>query len=353
MWIPPDLVTPCLLVDLDVLEANIAEMAAFAATSGWALRPHAKTHKCLQIAGAQLAAGAVGLTVATVAEAEIFADVCADLFLAYPVWADEARGRRLRALAERVGLRVGVDSAAGAAALARHAGPLEVLVEVDSGHHRTGVAPHLAGDIATAASRAGHTVAGIFTFPGHAYGPGAAAPAAAGESAALAEAAAALHAAGFPAPIRSGGSTPSARCTDVDAVTELRPGVYVFGDAQQVTLGACPPERIALVAVATVVSARADAVVLDAGSKTLGADRPAWAPGFGHVHGRPDLVVTALSEHHATVPWRGADVPEIGTVLALVPNHVCATVNLADELNVMRDGELTDRWAVTARGANT
>jgi D-serine deaminase-like pyridoxal phosphate-dependent protein len=351
--IPSDLVTPCLLVDRDVLEANIAEMAAFAVASGMALRPHAKTHKCLPIAAAQLDAGAAGLTVATVAEAEVFAEVCSDLFIAYPVWADAARGRRLRELAERVRLRVGVDSAEAADALARHAGPLEVLVEIDSGHRRTGVVPERAGEIALAAARAGLTVRGVFTFPGHAYGPDAARPAAAGEAAALAVAADGLAACGLEAGVRSGGSTPSAACTDASVVTELRPGVYVFSDAQQVTLGACPPERVALVAAATVVSARRDAVVLDAGSKVLGADRPGWAPGFGHVLGRPGLVVSALSEHHATVPWPDGPVPAVGDVLALVPNHVCATVNLADELNVIRGGKLTERWTVSARGANT
>lgn len=352
MRIPPDLTTPCLLVDLDVLDANVTDMAQFAAAQGFALRPHAKTHKCLPIASAQLAAGAIGLTVATVAEAEIFAEVCADLFLAYPVWADAPRGRRLRALSERVALQVGVDSAESAQALARHAGGLDVLVEVDSGHHRTGVPPERAGEIAAAAARAGLQVRGAFTFPGHAYGPGAAGPAALAEATALRMAARAMAAAGFPAHVRSGGSTPSARYTDPEAVTELRPGVYVFGDAQQTTLGTCPPERIALVAVGTVVSRRSDAVVLDIGSKVLGADRPSWAPGFGHVLGRPGLVVSALSEHHATIGWPSPPVPETGEMLAVVPNHVCATVNLADELNVMRNGEVTQRWAVAARGAN-
>jgi D-serine deaminase-like pyridoxal phosphate-dependent protein len=351
--IPADLPTPYLLVDRDVLDANLAEMAGFAAAAGLVLRPHAKTHKCLEIAAAQLAAGAIGLTVATVAEAEIFAPVCRDLFIAYPVWADAARGARLRALAERVALRVGVDSAESAAALARHGGALDVLVEVDSGHHRTGVAPEAAGEVAVAALRAGLRVRGVFTFPGHAYGPDAARPAATGEAQALVRAAAALERAGCHVEVRSGGSTPSARCTDAGAVDELRPGVYVFGDAQQVALGSGTDDRIALVAVGTVVASKPDAIVLDVGSKVLGADRPAWAPGFGYVLGRPDAVVSALSEHHATVPWPQAPVPAVGETIALVPNHVCATVNLADEFVVMRGGTPTHRWRVAARGANT
>ncbi|MGQ0467760.1 MAG: alanine racemase [Sporichthyaceae bacterium] len=353
MHIPAEPTTPFLLVDGEVLERNLAAMAAFARTNGFALRPHAKTHKCLQIAAAQLDAGAVGLAVATVAEAEVFAEVCSDLFVAYPLWVDAARGRRLRALAERVSVRIGVESAEAAEAIARHAGSLEVMVEVDSGHHRTGVAPERAGEVARAAARAGLRVRGVFTFPGHAYGPDAAAPSAAAEAAALNGAAAAMAAAGVPAEIRSGGSTPSAAFTDADAVDELRPGVYVFGDAQQVTLGRCAPGDVALVAVGSVVSSRPGAIVLDCGSKVLGADRPEWAPGFGHVFGRPDLVVSALSEHHATVSWTVEQRPPVGERLGVVPNHVCATVNLADDLFVTKDGEATHRWKIAARGANT
>ena len=154
------------------------------ATRDVALRPHAKTHKCLEIARRQVALGAVGLTVATVGEAEVFADAgFSDLFIAYPVWAAGARGRRLRALAERVALRVGADSSEGVELLARAlvGTPAEVVIEVDSGHHRTGVEPERAGEIAVVAQRLGLPVAGVFTFPGHSYGPGQVRPAAADE----------------------------------------------------------------------------------------------------------------------------------------------------------------------------
>jgi D-serine deaminase-like pyridoxal phosphate-dependent protein len=301
----------------------------------------------------QLAAGAVGLTVATVAEAEVFAAICPDLFIAYPLWVDAARGARLRALRERVRLCVGVDSAEGAAALARHAGAgLDVLVEVDCGHHRTGVVPAGAGEVAAAAVRAGLAVRGVFTFPGHSYAPGAGAPAAHDEATALAAAAGALHAVGLAAVTRSGGSTPSIGHTAGGTITEARPGVYVFGDAQQLELGAVGPDQLALVAVGTVVHRGPDKVVLDLGSKVLGADRPAWASGFGYVPTRPDAAVVALSEHHATLRWPG-ELPSLGTPVAVVPNHVCNAVNLADELLVTRAGRVIDAWPVAARGANT
>ena len=211
--LPADLQTPCLVVDRDVLEGNLVAMAERAGDHGLALRPHAKTHKCLEIARRQVVLGAVGLTLATVGEAEVFAEAgFTDLFIAYPLWAAGARGRRLCALAERVSLRVGADSAEGVEVLARSlAGTeVEIVVEIDSGHHRTGVAPKRAGQVAAAAHRHGLGVAGVFTFPGHSYEPGSRERAAADEARALQEADAALRRVGLGAGLRSGGSTPTA-----------------------------------------------------------------------------------------------------------------------------------------------
>jgi D-serine deaminase-like pyridoxal phosphate-dependent protein len=335
-----------------VLDQNLAVMASSARDRGLALRPHAKTHKCVEIARMQLAAGAVGLTVATVAEAEVLAAGCDDLFVAYPLWVDAARGARVRELAGRVALRVGVESAEGSEALGRHAGPVDVLVEVDSGHHRTGAAPEDAGVVAVAAERAGLRVRGVFTFPGHGYGPGQAPVAAADEGAALSEAAAAVRAAGIEIDVVSGGSTPTAAVAS-EGLTELRPGVYVFQDAQQWELGTCRPSEIALTIAATVVSRRPGRLVLDAGSKALGADRPAWTTGFGRLLDAPEARIVALSEHHATVSWPDGPLPDLGEVLRVVPNHVCSAVNLADDLVIVSGGRQVDRWAVAARGANT
>ncbi|AEV83655.1 alanine racemase [Actinoplanes sp. SE50] len=348
---PADPPTPYVAVDAEILDRNLRAMAG----RGLPLRPHAKTHKCVEIARRQLELGADGLTVATVSEAEIFADGGADdLFIAYPIWPSGQRADRLRALAARVALRIGVDSAESAAALGRAVPGLEVLVEVDSGHHRSGVAPGSAGEIAAAADRAGLTVRGVFTFPGHAYGPGRMAAAVWDEADALTEAAAAVAAAGLDAGVRSGGSTPTAALTGAGPLTEMRPGVYVFGDAQQVELGTCGWDEVALTVESTVVSRSGRRIILDAGSKVLGADQQAWATGGGRLLGHPQARITALSEHHATVLFPGdSPLPGLGDRLWVVPNHVCATVNLADELVVTSGGELIDRWRVAARGANT
>lgn len=352
----PGAETPFLLVDVAVLDRNIERMAAFAARRGVALRPHAKTHKNVQIARRQMAAGATGLTVATVAEAEVFADAgVEDLFIAYPVWAAGQRGRRLRSLAERARLRVGVDSPEsvrllGAALTGTQA---QVVIELDSGHHRSGVPAADVVAVARAAHTAGLPIAGVFTFPGHGYAPGGCAQAAADEAAALSAGSRRLTEAGLDAPVRSGGSTPTAASTDGDVVTEFRPGVYVFNDAQQVELGTCGWDDVALTAVATVVSGRGHRVVLDAGSKTLGADQPPWASGAGRLPDHPDARIVALSEHHATVDLGGdAERLHLGARVRVAPNHVCSAVNLADRLWTLSDGRLHP-WPVHARGANT
>jgi D-serine deaminase-like pyridoxal phosphate-dependent protein len=195
-------------------------------------------------------------------------------------------------------------------------------------------------------------VGGVFTFPGHSYGPGAAAGAAADEVAALDEAAAVLAAAGFDPVERSGGSTPSARLAQPGALSELRPGVYVFNDAQQVELGVVTMEEVALMVAATVVSRPAPGrLVLDAGAKVLGPDRPAWASGHGRLPDWPDARIVGLWEHHAVVALAGP-APALGDVVAVVPNHVCTAVNLVPELLVVENAEVVERWPVAARAAN-
>lgn len=350
--------TPSLVVDLDVLEANIADMARHGRELGMRLRPHAKTHKSPDLARLQVDAGATGLTMATVSEAEVFAGAgFTDLFIAYPVWVDPEKGRRLRALAAVATVTVGVDSPEGARALAAQLGAdrdrVRVLVEVDSGHHRTGVAPAAVADLADIAGHAGLTVAGVFTFPGHSYSPGVRDAVAAQEAETLAAAATALRDLGVEEPTVSGGATPTVGAVAPGAMTELRPGVYVFGDAQQWELGSTTPDRIALTCWATVVSHAGGRVVLDSGSKALGADRAPWATGFGRLLDHPAARIVQLSEHHAVVDGVEGPRPPLGSHLRVVPNHVCSAVNLADSLTVVRVGRVVGTWPVAARGANT
>jgi D-serine deaminase-like pyridoxal phosphate-dependent protein len=346
--------TPYLRVDVARLVANIESTAARAATAGVSLRPHAKTHKSPDVARLQIAAGAIGLTVATIGEAEVFAEHgIEDLFIAYPLWLSDEAARRLRDLAGRADLAIGLDSvvAAQRAGAVLEGTGVAVLVEIDSGQHRTGVAPGDAGVVAAAAAEAGLPVRGVFTFPGHGYSPELMGSAADDEAAALAAAVASFRDAGLEPDVVSGGSTPTLTHTHTDALTEIRPGVYLFGDAQQWELGAMPPATIALTCRATVVSHAGGRLVLDSGSKVLGADRAPYATGGGRLLDHPDARIVQLSEHHAVVDLAGAALPPLGSQVAVVPNHVCAAVNLADTLWA-DDGTALVSWPVAARGRN-
>lgn len=345
--LPP---TPFLALDLGVLNANIERVAAWADARGLSLRPHVKTHKSPEIAHMQTDAGASGLTVATVGEAEVFAQAgFDDLFIAYPLWLDDAKRARVARLADAGRVRVGFDSLESARRLVGTG--VTGLVEVDSGHHRTGVSPDAAGALAGLATDAGLEVEGVFTFPGHSYAPDARESAARDEAAALQAAAASFRAVGLAPDVISGGSSPSLAGT-ADGLTETRPGVYVFNDAQQWELGACSPEQIALTCHATVISHAGGRLVLDSGSKVLGADRAAWASGFGRLLDHPDARMVILSEHHAVVDMAGESLPGLGSTVRVVPNHACNAVNLVDEYVVLNDGRVSDQWGVSARGMN-
>jgi D-serine deaminase-like pyridoxal phosphate-dependent protein len=292
--------------------------------------------------------------VATLGEAEVFArHGCSDLFIAYPVWVDGLVVDRLRDLAERGSVAIGVETVEGAARAGRLLAPygVEVAVEVDSGQHRTGCPPEEAGAVALAAARSGLRVRGVFTFPGHSYAVDTMASAAADEARALATARDAVLAAGLEVAVVSGGSTPSFAHLDTGVVTEARPGVYVFGDAQQWELGTMPPESLALTCRATVISHAGGRLVLDSGSKALGADRAPYSTGHGRLLAHPDARVVQLSEHHAVVEPGGGPLPPVGSQVDVVPNHCCAAVNLADDLWVEELGGLR-RWPVAARGRN-
>lgn len=359
------------------MTANISRMAQFASARGLQLRPHAKTHKSWDIARLQIHSGAVGLTVATVSEAENFArGGFSDLFIAYPLWVDEAKAARIRSLlSTTTQLTIGVDSIEGATRLgtllsgAEHGDRLKVRVEIDSGHHRSGTIPERAGDVAAAAQHAGLSVDGIFTFPGHGYGlEHSREKAAEDELRALTIARDALLTSGIGCKIVSGGSTPTAslvnpKLSGTDPViNELRPGVYVFNDAQQWEVGSCSDHDVALTAIATIVSKRGNRVVVDAGSKILGADRSPWATGFGRLLDYPDARIVALSEHHATIEFpetvlASGEPLNLGDRLRVVPNHVCNAVNLVDHFFVSSTDSgqqrFEEQWHVNARGANT
>ena len=363
MTLVADLPTPAVLVDADVLERNIARMAAHARDAGVRLRPHAKTHKIPEVGRMQIAAGAAGLSLAKTGEAEVFASAgFDDLFLAYPT-VGEDRGRRLLALSDRVRLAAGADSVEGAESLGRPfaaAGRrIDVLLKVDCGFHRVGVLPERAVETALSiASLPGVSLRGIFTHAGHSYlaeTPGGVAAVGREEGETMTAVAGALKAEGIACDEVSVGSTPSARhAMSVAGVTECRPGNYVFHDASQVNLGTCSVEDCALTVLATVVSAPAPGrAVVDAGSKTLSSDslRP-QADGYGLLLGGEGRI-ERLSEEHGVVrvaPGRRLD---IGQRVRILPNHACVVTNLHDRIFAVRGERIETEWRVAARGRVT
>jgi D-serine deaminase-like pyridoxal phosphate-dependent protein len=353
--------TPALVVDLDRMEAAIARMAGAMAERGVALRPHAKTHKSLEVARRQVDAGADGLTVGTIGEAEVFADGgIDDLFIAYPLVPLGPKAARLRALAARARLRVGVDSETGARAVAEalegDRGDVRLLVEIDSGGRRSGVAPDRAGAVAQVASDLGLTVIGAFTHGGHGYaGPEARIDAADDEVRSLTQAADALRSVGVEPTVVSAGSTPTAIASARGAVTEERPGTYVFGDRQQVALGAIERDAVAAVVAARVISVNEAArrFVVDAGAKMLGKDVAGYLAGHGEIPELGGAVVARVADYHGIVDVPAdSPLPDIGQVVMVVPNHICPVVNYVDAFLVARGGEVVDSWPVDARGRN-
>ena len=355
-----DLSTPAVLVDLDVLEKNISRQAVRAQAAGVRLRPHAKTHKCPEIARLQLESGAAGISLAKTSEAEVFADAgFEDIFIAYPV-VGLGKAERLLALADRMRLAVGVDGIEGARSLsatfATAGQSLDVLLKIDCGYHRVGVLPEDALAIALRLTELqGIRLRGLFTHAGHVYQattPEEVAEIGTQEGELLASTAVALEQAGFSMEEVSVGSTPSARhAMKVAGVTECRPGNYVFHDGSQVALGTCDPEDCAMTILATVVSVPApDRAVVDAGSKTLSQDilRPR-TNGHGLILGTRSRL-QSLSEEHGVARVEEGDALQVGDRVRILPNHACVVSNLHDRLYGVRGGRVETEFRIAARG---
>ncbi|HSJ05290.1 MAG TPA: alanine racemase [Longimicrobiales bacterium] len=355
------LLTPAAIVDLDRMDANLRRMAAYAAEHGLRLRPHTKTHKSPELAAEQVRHGAAGLTVAQLHEAAVMAAASDDILLAHPP-VGAPKLARLFALPRDVHLTVAVDSteaidglAAAALAARREVG---VLVELDLGMHRVGVAD---GAAAVRLSRRcreqdGIDWRGIMFYPGHIrehISMQAAAIAAA--DAALQRVLQALSDAGLDPHVVSGGSTPAAFSSHlIRGVTEIRPGTYIFNDRITTLTGACGWEDCAYSVLATVVSTAVPGqAVVDAGSKALFREevRGTEAAGFGALLDRPDVVVSGMSEEHgildtSSTDWR----PRVGDRVRIVPNHVCVSVNLHPSVHGVRGDRIERSWPVAARG---
>jgi D-serine deaminase-like pyridoxal phosphate-dependent protein len=340
-----DLETPAVLIDMDVVEANIARTQARMDALGLAFRPHVKTHKLPELAALQRAAGARGIAAQKITEAEVFAAAgFSDILLCTTLFSPD-KIARARALAARGDFALVADSAEAVAALsARGAEPLRVLVECDTGAKRCGVqSPEAARDLALRiADGQGLIFGGLLTYPR----PDGTAEA----QAFLARAAQLVRAAVGACPVISTGGTPGLAQAELAPVaTEYRAGTYVYNDRSLILRGAARAQDCALTVLATVLSCPAPGrAILDAGSKSLTSDLVGLT-GYGQILGLPEAEITGLSEEHGHVTLNG-DSLRPGQKVQVIPNHACPVSNLVDRV-VFHRGGTVDRWVtVTARG---
>lgn len=355
--------TPQLIVSEEIMQRNIAEMSSFAKSIKVGLRPHIKTHKCVEIARLQLAAGAIGLTCAKVGEAEVMVNEAGadDILLAYPV-IGAPKYERIVKLMEKARIAVAVDSYAAvdaiSSAMAKHERVIDLYIEVNTGQNRSGV---MWGEDTLKMAQAiekhpNLRLSGIMTHEGHvafvSVDEIGAAATAAGEK--MVETADMIRNHGIDLPTVSVGSTPAARVTPaVQGVTEMRPGTYVFNDSSLFRFGdQWGVEDCAARFIATVVSRTAeDRCVIDAGAKTLALDPNMSHKGHGYIVEHPDVILTKLSEEHGVCELpAGEEGFNVGDTVEVIPNHVCPTVNLMDQMAILRDGQIIDYWKVAARG---
>ncbi len=324
-----ELETPALYIDLDVLERNIATMQARCRAWGVGLRPHVKTHKIREIAELQLAAGAIGITVAKISEAERLPGE--DVLIAFPIMPEKLP--RLRRLAEQRRVTVVADSVAAAGLLES----VDALVEVDVGFARCGV--QSADDFERVAN-ACPRFRGLFYYPASLDEP------TLRRGADLVRACLARRGGA----IVCGGSTPTAEFTPlVPETTEVRFGSYVFNDCGMVALGVARDEDCALRVLVSVVStAVRGQCVVDGGANTFALYPTRIVGGYGRCADRP-LTIDRLHAEHGCVRI-GDGAARVGEKLWVIPASASKTIALHDDVAYGRGGRVEGFWRVAARG---
>jgi D-serine deaminase-like pyridoxal phosphate-dependent protein len=354
--------TPALVVDLDIFERNIQRVAGYARGNGLRLRPHTKTHKSVVVGKRQLESGAVGLTVAKVSEAEVMLGAQpADLLLAYPIIGHTKLGR-LMEVARQTHVTMALDSVFAARQLSEAARAAQVeigvLAEFDAGLGRVGVEhgePLL--HLAQAIQKLPHLkFEGITFYPGHIKDLEESGQRAMAQLSELLRGILAdFCTAGIEVGIVSGGSTPTLfHSHEIEGLTEIRPGTYVFNDLNTVLSGGCAMEDCAASIVATVVStALPGQMIIDGGSKTFSSDRLASGAEvtFGRVVEAPEARFHKMNEEHGYIDLTHAGREfQVGERVRVIPNHICVAVNLHEQVYGMRGDTVEEIWRVDGRG---
>ena len=346
----PAVDTPNVLIDRDVVMRNISQYQAYCTKHGIGLRPHIKTHKIPEFAQMQVTAGAIGITCQKISEAEIMAAAgLKDILLTYNILGDH-KLKKLKTLAGQVNLTVVADNLKVidglSEAFADTKNPLKILVECDTGALRCGViTSSQAADLALKIDQAsGLTFHGLMTYPTK--------DGTLNVQNWMTEAVEKCSELGLECAIISGGGSPDMwRAHEAPIVTEYRIGTYIYNDRSLVNRGVCTWEDCALSVLVTVISTPdINRAVVDAGSKVLTTD-PFGLKGFGHVLGRPDLNIHALSEEHGVLSSDNEVIGlNVGDRLQIIPNHCCVVSNMVDSVIVHRSGEDLQEVKVAARG---
>ena len=345
-----DIETPAVLVDLTLVEANIHKAQRSFDLLGVGFRPHIKTHKIPYLARQQVQAGAIGIAVQKISEAEVFAaEDFDDILLCFNLLSP-GKIARARVLAEKTQLSTVADSLDVVQALSTGFHdvdePLAVLVECDTGAGRCGVqTPQAAADLAVSIALAkGLRFGGLMTYPKSDTEPQVEAFLSEARDLILKELGA--------CPTISGGGTPGLlRADKMPSLTEYRAGTYIYNDRSLIARGACEEKDCALTVLTTVVSRPThDRAILDAGSKSLTSDLFGLT-GHGLILGYPGAEITALSEEHGHADFRHcATRPKVGEKLRVIPNHVCPVSNLVGQVIFLRGNDIWRPWDVAARG---
>ena len=365
--------TPCVLLDKSRLQDNIHRIQKIADAQHVNVRPHIKTHKCLEILQLQDEVGAVGITTSKTDEALTFINNgVQSVTVAYPLVVDSKLDRLIATSSSRqVDLRLTLDSPYGLEMITRvakrHGKKINIFLKIDVGLHRCGVAeddPLVLELVKAIQEESCLNFAGLLSHAGHAYGAATSDQVrqiARDEYQILNRVQEKLEKNQIEVKEISVGSTPTILVNEnYDGITEIRPGNYVFMDRTPLRLGLIQHQHIALSVLATVVSINREYFIIDAGSKVLSSDQGAHGiagmEGYGLAYPvdqfddlSHEMTVLKLSEEHGFVARRNFDLP-IGSMIRINPNHSCAVANLADFYTIVNDDQMIDRWEIIARG---
>lgn len=357
-----ELDTPALIVDLDKLDRNLQKMAAFCKSHKVGLRPHTKTHKCLEIARMQMNLGAIGLAVAKVGEAEVMVDTgCRDIMIAYPIWGRDKLDR-LMPLAKKTSLTVVPDSFEVAEAISKRAVEagvsINIIVESDVGFHRTGIpaGPDVVKAAKKMQSLPGVKFKGLMIYPGHIwFGPNFKEESWVDVKQKATMLIMMFKEAKLPLDVVSTGGTPSSpRLNELGGITETRMGTYPFMDMNTVNGTNFSRDDCALMILATVVSVSVPGgAIIDGGSKTFSGDGSILGPegGYGYVMEDAGIKFFKMNEEHGYLNISGASRKlKVGDKLRVIPNHVCAAFNMHDVVFGFRGNKVETEWKIAARG---